>query len=235
MTTDVEGASRFYGGLFGWEAVDQGAEFGGYRMCRLGERQVAGIGPAMEPGVPPNWTTYVSVADADVATKAVTAAGGRVIVEPMDIPSSGRMALFADTGGAAFGVWEPRGFAGAELVNEPGALCWNELATRHPDAAGAFYQAVFGWQAAKQPDYSVWHLGEREIGGMLTLDANWPAETPEHWMVYFAVADADAIGARAGELGGRTLVPPTDTPVGRFTVLADPQGASFSVIALAAA
>ncbi len=232
-TTDVEGAARFYGELFGWTAVDQGAEFGGYRMCELRGRPVAGLGPVPAPEVPPNWTTYVSVADADIAVKAVTAAGGQVLVEPMDIPSTGRMALFADAAGAPFGVWQPRGFAGAELVNEPGALCWNELTTRHRDAEIAFYQSVFGWRREAQPDYDVWRLGEARVAGMMVMDERWPADVPDHWMVYFAVPDADDAVARVSELGGRIVVPPTEVPVGRFTVLTDPQGALFSVIALA--
>jgi uncharacterized protein len=54
--------------------------------------------------------------------------------------------------------------------------------------------------------------------------------TPNHWHVYFGVADADATVAKATELGGSVLVPPFDTPVGRMAVIADPQSAVFSII-----
>ncbi|GAB2969781.1 VOC family protein [Amycolatopsis acidiphila] len=233
-TPDVEGAARFYSGLFGWEVVDQGPEFGGYRMCHLRGRPVAGLGPAQDPGIPPNWTSYVSVTDADVATKAITAAGGQVFVEPMDIPGSGRMAIFADPAGAAFGVWQAGEFAGAGLVTEPGALCWNELMTRHPEAANSFYQAVFGWeperQAMGEADYTTWSLAGQQMAGMMPMDDNWPPEVPPHWLAYFAVEDADATVADAAGLGGQVSVPPTDIPVGRFAVVSDPAGAAFGIV-----
>lgn len=235
-TPDIEGAARFYSGLFGWEAVDQGSEFGGYRMCLLHGKPVAGMGPAQQPGTPPNWTGYVAVTDADTATKAVTAAGGQVFVEPMEIPGTGRMGILADTGGAAFGVWQPRGFAGAAVVNEPGAVCWNELMTRHPEAAKNFYQAVFGWEPEVQPmgdyDYTTWSLGGQQVAGMLPMGEQFPAEVPPFWLTYFAVEDADATAADAAQLGGQVSMPPTDIPVGRFAVLTDPAGAAFGVIKL---
>jgi predicted enzyme related to lactoylglutathione lyase len=233
-TPDVEGAAAFYSGLFGWEVVDSGPEFGGYRMCHLRGKPVAGIGPAQQPEIPPNWTSYVSVTDADVATKAITAAGGQVFVEPMDVPGTGRMGILADPGGAAFGVWQPAGFPGAALVTEPGALCWNELMTRHPDAAKSFYKAVFGWEGESQPmgedDYTVWTLGGQQVAGMMPMGDRFPAEVPSYWLAYFAVEDADSTAARAGELGGQVTMPPTDIPVGRFAVLSDPAGAVFGVV-----
>ncbi|HVV13408.1 VOC family protein [Amycolatopsis sp.] len=233
MTTDVEASAGFYRELFGWNVVDQGAEFGGYRICDLGGKPVAGIGAA-QAGMPPAWLTYVAVQDADVATKAVTAAGGQVLAEPMEIPRRGRMAVFADPAGAVFGVWEPRGFTGAALVNETGTLGWNELATRRTDTAGTFYHAVFGWEPAEQRmgemSYTEWKLGGTSIGGMMAMDPAMPAEVPSYWSVYFIVDDADATVARATELGGGVVVPATDIPPGRFAVLTDPQGAAFSVI-----
>lgn len=233
-TPDVAGAARFYSGLFGWEAVDQGVEFGGYRICHLDGKPVAGMGPQQQPEVPSSWTTMVSVNDADVATKAITGAGGQVYVEPMEVPSSGRMGVYADPAGAVFGVWQPGGFAGAALVNEPGAVCWNELATRHPDGATSFYHAVFGWepdvQGMGEIQYTMWNLGGQPVGGMMPMDDSWPAEVPPHWMVYFAVEDTDATAAKAAELGGQVSVPPTDIPPGRFALLNDPFGAFFSII-----
>lgn len=231
-TTDVEGAARFYSGLFGWTTVDTGPEFGGYRMCELHGQPVAGMGPAQQPGIPPNWTSYVSVTDADVATKTITAAGGQVFVEPMDIPGTGRMGIFADPGGAAFGVWQAAGFTGSALVNEPGAPCWNEVMTRHPDAAKSFYQAVFGWegQPMGEDDYTVFNLGGQPAAGMMPMGDRFPAEVPPHWLAYFAVEDADAGAAEATRLGGQVMVPPTDIPPGRFAVLGDPAGAVFGIV-----
>lgn len=233
---DPAAAADFYSGLFGWEVVDQGPDAGGYRMALLRGRPVAGLGPQQQPDIPPYWTTYISVSDADAVTKSVQAAGGQVFLEPMDVFEFGRMAVFADTTGAPFSVWQPGTHIGAELVNEPGALCWNELATRDRAAAKAFYPAVFGWSPADVSggpmDYTEWELGDRKIAGMLQMDDRWPADVPSHWMVYFAVEDTDAVAARAQELGATILVPPTDIPPGRFAVLNDPHGAAFSIITL---
>jgi len=61
----------------------------------------------------------------------------------------------------------------------------------------------------------------------------WPDDLPDHWMIYFGVADCDASCEQVRSLGGSVSVPPTDVPgVGRFAVVADPTGAFFSVIAL---
>jgi predicted enzyme related to lactoylglutathione lyase len=237
---DPDAAARFYGGLFGWDAVETGPveETGGYRMLQRGGRNVAGLGPTQGEGQPAMWTTYVSTDDAESVAAKVRDAGGQVVMEPFDVLGVGRMAVFVDPAGAYFSVWQPQSHHGADVVNEPGALCWNELATRDIDAAKAFYAAVFGWDADTnaygETSYSEWKLGGRSIGGMIAMNEQWPAEVPPHWMVYFAVEDADAAVDRAQELGGRVAVPPTDTPAGRFAVLNDPQGAVFSVIALAA-
>ena len=67
----------------------------------------------------------------------------------MDVMDLGRMAVFADPTGAVFGVWQPKAFAGADLVNEPVSLVWNEVHTRDTDTDKAFYNSVFGWTAGQ--------------------------------------------------------------------------------------
>lgn len=232
-------AAAFYGALFGWESEAGAAEFGGYRSCTLRGHAVAGIGQLPDPPPPPGrpwWTSYVSVTDADATAAAVGAAGGTVLFGPHEVPGLGRFLVFADTVGAVCAAWQPVRHIGAQLVNEPGTLCWNELTTREVEPAKRFYGAVFGWDVVDQrfgsTAYVAFTLGGREIAGMMPMDAHWPAEIPAHWMVYFAVDDTDATAARAAELGGSVSVPPTDIPPGRFAVLDDPQGATFSVIAM---
>jgi hypothetical protein len=196
----------------------------------------------MGEGQPTAWSTYMGTDDADAVAARVEAAGGKVLVAPFDVMDQGRMAVFLDATGAPFSVWQPMAMPGAELFNEPGSLSWNELTTRDPEAAKAFYGAVFGWTANDQEGpypYTVWQLGDRQVGGMMPMVGDeWPADLPAHWMVYFAVAvavavaDYDTGAARAAELGGAVSVPPTDLPTGRFAVLNDPQGAFLPVIAL---
>jgi predicted enzyme related to lactoylglutathione lyase len=147
------------------------------------------------------------------------------------------MAVAADSTGAVFSIWEPRTHIGAAIVNEPGSFCWNELTTRRPVESIAFYDAVFGWEAHTSPGpmpYTEFRLGGRVIAGMMVMEGDmWPPDLPNHWMVYFAVADTDAAVAKATELGGNVSVQPTDIPPGRFAVINDPQGATFSILALA--
>lgn len=235
-TSDPDAAASFYAGLFGWSVVDPGEEAGGYRMAFLGDRPVAGIGPQPQPEIPAFWTTYVSVSDADATTKAVREAGGQVYLEPTDVLDVGRMAVFADDSGAPFAAWQPGAHQGAGVVDEPGALSWNELSTRHPDQAKQFYPAVFGWSPADhymgEALYTEWILGGRPVAGMMPMDEHWPSDLPPHWMVYFGVEDTDAAVARAARLGAMVAVPPTDIPPGRFAVLSDPQGAIFSIITI---
>ena len=115
---DVDAAVAFYGGLFGWVAPELPPEAGGYRMFEKDGIPVAGCGPIMMEGQPSAWTTYVSVADADATMARVTGAGGVIFVPPMDVLEAGRMAVFADTTGAACAVWQPKEHPGAGLVNE---------------------------------------------------------------------------------------------------------------------
>jgi predicted enzyme related to lactoylglutathione lyase len=182
----------------------------------------------------------VSVADAEETAEKVKAAGGTVMVDPMDVMDLGRMAFFVDPTGAVFGVWQPKSFPGADLVNEPNSLCWNEVVTRDAETDKAFYAAVFGWDAARPsfegaPDtYVIWELDGKPVGGMMQMtDEYFPPEVPAHWGVCFAVADCDATAAKARELGATITVEPIDSPIGRYAVIDDPQGGSFAVMQLA--
>ena len=235
---DPEASASFYGEVLGWSPTEPGGpESGGYRMFQCGDKNVAGLMGHMQEGQPTAWMTYISVADANETAERVAAAGGNVIVNPMDVMDLGRMAVFADPTGAVFGVWQPKSFAGADLVNEPVSLVWNEVHTGDPDTDKAFYGSVFGWTAGKPgfegaPDtYTVWELDGNAVGGMMEMVGGmFPPGTPPHWSVCFAVADADATVAKAGEHGGIVVAEAVDMPIGRFAALIDPQGAWFTIM-----
>jgi predicted enzyme related to lactoylglutathione lyase len=237
-TPDTDAAAEFYGELMGWSATEPGSEeTGGYRMFQQDGKNIAGLMGHMQEGQPTAWASYVSVADADDTAAKVKAAGGSVVVEPMDVMDIGRMAFFSDPTGAVFGVWQPKTFTGADLVNEPNSLCWNEVMTRDADTDKAFYPAVFGWAASRPSfegapeSYIVWELDGKPVGGMMQMsDEYFPAEIPPHWGVCFAVADCDGTVAKARELGATVTNGPVDMPIGRFAGFIDPQGASFTVM-----
>jgi uncharacterized protein len=237
-TPDVAASVAFYGQLFGWQARDLGEQMGHYTILSQGGKEVAAVTPLMSPQQPTAWTTYVSTTDAEETARKVTAAGGQVLSAPLVVMDQGTMAVFADPGGAMFAVWQPGAMQGAGLVNAPNSLSWNELSTRDMAAAKTFYTSVFPWTAKSNamPDgseYVEWQIDGNSIGGGMQMGQQFPPQVPPFWLVYFAVANADATVARAQELGGNTMQPPMDIPQGRIAVVTDPQGAAFAVIQLA--
>lgn len=237
-TPDAYAATRFYTALFGWTAdpLPTGPSTS-YTMLHVNGRSVAALyqQEASAAG-PPHWLSYLSVASAADAAARAKRLGGTMLLEPFDVLDVGRMALVQDPAGAVVALWEPRRHAGAALVGEPGAVCWNELATTDAGRAGAFYASLLGWTADAQPMgatvYTLFSAAGAPRGGMMTISPSW-GPVPPHWLVYFAVRDSEGTTALARSLGGTVLVPPTDAPgVGRFSVLADPQGAVFAAIEL---
>lgn len=179
--------------------------------------------------------TYVSTEDAAATAAKVEAAGGTVLAPPMPVLSEGTMAIFSDPSGAAFGVWQPARFTGADIYNQPGAYTWSELQARGIETAKPFYAAVFGWDAhvhEGEVPYTEWQVNGRSIGGGMDMNdvPDFPSNVPPNWLVYFFVADCAASAATAREAGGQVLAEPRDTPQGPFAVLSDPQGAVFAVI-----
>jgi predicted enzyme related to lactoylglutathione lyase len=226
---DIAAAIDFYARLFGWEGEDRGEEFGHYTVVQKNGKNVAAISPAQDSG-PPRWTTYINVDDLDAVTDKVRAAGGTVVFGPMEVMTEGKMAIFKDTTGAFIAAWQPGETVGAELVNGPGAMTWNELSTSDLDKSKAFYSAVFGWEWGGAEEYAEVEVGGRTVGGVMPRTPGMPAEVPDYWLVYFGTADLDADLERASELGATVLVGTTEIPtVGRFAVLLDPQGATFAL------
>jgi len=235
---DPKKAAQFYGQLFGWDVQEGPPEAGGYALARLRGRTVAGLGPQQNPG-PPVWTTYVNVDSADDTAAKVRANGGMVFMEPFDVMDVGRMAVIADPTGAVLGLWQPKTHKGAGIVSETGAYTWSELLTSDMAGATKFYAAVFGWDADNHPgtdgpggDYTEWKLGGKPLGGMMARPPQMPTEVPNHWNVYFAVDDTDKAVEHVKGLGGNVIQEPMDVEPGRFAILSDDQGATFSVITL---
>jgi predicted enzyme related to lactoylglutathione lyase len=234
---DIDATAAFYGGLFGWTTTEPGPveETGGYVMFLNDGKLVAGLGPAQD-GQPTVWTTYLAVDDADKTAEMVKANGGVAFVEPMDVMEAGRMAIFADPTGAVFGVWQAGQHTGAELVNEPGSLTWNELMTRDVAGAKRFYQGAFGLEPNEfpmgdGPPYTILNVGDRGVAGVMAMPDDMPADVPSNWLTYFATDDTDATAAKATSLGAGVMREPFDIPdVGRVAIMTGPHGETFGVI-----
>jgi len=234
VVPDLAAAREFYADLFGWQMQDTTEEAGGYTIATLSGRPAAGL-MASERGadIPPVWTTYIAVDDADATASRISEAGGQVFLQPMDVMQEGRMAVVADPTGAAFGLWQAGRHRGAEIVNEPGAVTWNECMTRGYDEALKFYGDVFGFEyedVEGDVKYAVLRLAGNPVGGIGELGSDKPADIPPHWMTYFSVADTDDTVRRATEKGAQVRMPAQDTPYGRLAVLQGPQKEIFAII-----
>lgn len=112
-----------------------------------------------------------------------------------------------------------------------GRFVWYDLMTNDPKAAENFYTNVAGW--GTQPwdgpmPYTMWTANGAPLGGVLQLPPN--AEAPPHWLAYVSTPDIDATVSQATSLGAKLMMGPQDVPdVGRFAVLADPQGVAFAI------
>ena len=237
-TTDAESAKSFYSQLLGWTAIDNPVGNGMvYSMMQKDGKNVCGLYEmtADMAGVPPHWSSYISVSDVDAEVERITSAGGAVVMPPGDVFEAGRMAFVADPTGAAFGLWQAKEHIGAELVQEPGSLGWTELNTTDTDAAANFYATVFGWNHGTMPmspeegDYHVFDVNDQGIAGMIEIQPHW-GEVPPHWSVYFYVDDVDASFERAQELGAEVVVPVMPANNVRFAFLKDPQGVYFGIV-----
>ena len=260
VTSDPEGARAFYGGLFGWEfevRTPAGAPTA-YAYARKDGLLVAGVGGPPEAGAEPSgWTTYVWVDSADDTAATVLAAGGQVVVPPMDIAHAGRMAVCTDPSGAVFGLWQAAENRGAELVNAPGTWNFSDLTPGNAGEAEKFYATVFGWECdpfelSAGDRASIWRvpgygdfLAERDpalrerqaaaqapdgfADAVAILNPEADEERAAGWNVIFAVADADAAFARALSLGATIVTPLFDTMYTRMGTVADPQGARLTL------
>jgi uncharacterized protein len=251
-----QSALAFYSGLFGWDFEDvmpSGSPVS-YFIARLRGGDVAAVGPQPE-GSPPIavWNTYVAVESADEAAAKVLKAGGHVVMEPFDVTDAGRMAVFTDPEGAAFSVWQAKAHHGSRIVNEAGSVNFNTLNTRDEDGAKSFYGSVFGWETLDVGGAEMWRLpgygdhleeanpglrkrmaemgapqGFEDVVAALVPITDDQGGVPASWGVTFAVEDADATAEKAAELGGKVVLAPIDGPWVRMTVIADPQGATFT-------
>lgn len=248
-TSDLDGASDFYGKIFDWRVTDSGMEGFDYRLAQASNGLVAGVmSNAVQVGnPPPNWLIYFAVDDCDKSAAAVRAAGGSIYTEPADIPGTGRFAVVADPQGAVFGLLQPdmsqmspedraKAAAGEGAFDQrkAGHCHWNELMSRDPQAGFAFYSSLFGWTKGDAMDmgdmgtYQFFRHRDVDIGAMMGLgDAPVPA-----WLPYFGsprpvTETVEAIRSAGGSIHHG----PSEVPGPLYIAVAqDPQGAWFAVV-----
>ncbi|MEU6253640.1 VOC family protein [Streptomyces sp. NPDC047043] len=230
-TPDVDSARAFYGSLFGWEALQLPTGYVNFTLN--GEKIVGAVKLREGQEHSAGWSVYFMSEDLAATSKAVEAAGGRVVSPPTKVSVAGSAAVHQAPDGALFGAWEPDKHPGSGLVREPGTPSWFTLRTPDTEGAKAFYGQVFGWSAAVPPaGGAAAHLtfvdGRAEFGGITS-----GPEGTAGWTLHFGVEDIDGSAVAAAALGGTVLTPPTELPgVGRTAVLRDPAGVTFGLVQL---
>ncbi|HET8550601.1 MAG TPA: VOC family protein [Bryobacteraceae bacterium] len=238
-TTDQNAAKQFYTSLFGWSVSDfpMGPDES-YSTFRLDGRD-AGAAYTMrseqrQQGIPPHWMLYVATTSADETARKAGEASGRLLAPPFDVFDFGRMAVLQDPAGAVISVWQAGKHAGLGIKGVDHTFVWADLVTPDRETAVRFYSAVFGWYfEAGEKDAASEYLhvrnGQEYIGGVLPKSYQRPG-VPPHWLLYFGSSDCDRDAATATELGASLHLEPITIPnVGRMAIIADPQGAVFSV------
>ena len=253
---DVSETKKFYSELLGWEWHDQmSSSQGVFSQAQLGDKVVAGVytyseGMLLPPG-PLNWINAFWVEDADAAVERAVEKDATVIMPVCDDPvSNGRKSLLLTPEKAPFVVWSGDKGIENEAWGEIGGVVWVEYYTRDVAGINEFVGHVFGSRyqrvdltrpptdeedAKGEIEYEYHWLKidgvEPDRGGMLEMDETW-GDMPSHFMIYFRVEDCDVSAAKVTELGGKVCVPPTNIPAGRFSVINDSQGATFSIISV---
>jgi predicted enzyme related to lactoylglutathione lyase len=238
QTSDLDGATKFYTDLFGWEIDDQPmgedpADI--YRMFLRGGKVVCAASKQRaeqaEAGLPSMWNVYFTVSDVDLKAKEAEAAGGTVHAQPFDVFDAGRMAVVADPAGAFFCLWQPKESIGAYVMSEPNTLTWAESGSTDVEKSKAFYSQLLGWTSEDQDmgpsgSYTTFSAHGTFAAGLMKTQMPM-----SYWSIYFRVDDCKAMTEKVTAGGGQIMMDSESIPgVGVVSVVTDPQGAMFGMI-----
>ena len=239
-TEDVARAHEFYAAVIGWSQSREPESGDPYTVVRQRQAAVAGFkrsGGADHVG----WSVYIAADDVDGMAAAAVAHGAEVVVAPENQHGSddarvlGRRAVVKDSSGASIGLWQGLALNGCQLVNEPGGLCFEELASTDPATAGLFLESLFGYvrtldPASFAPEYSTFRLPEETfpLGAVRAIVSDDP--TGGGWLPFFGVESADEACDEAARRGGRVVRRPFTNAGEEIASLVDAEGIPFWVV-----
>ncbi|MDH4116033.1 MAG: VOC family protein [Acidimicrobiia bacterium] len=237
-TPDIAGALHFYREVLGWGYSQVDAPVATYYTATTDDGAVAGLrelGSGVAPETPAAWMIYVRVESVDDAAARAVLSGGAVVAGPVDVGSGARSAVLADPADAVFSVISGQGLP--EMVRAtPGAVVGCENLTRDLSSSLHFYRDMFGWVAKTNLDtgYVTFELHGDEVGGLMAMPGEVPAEAPSHWLVYFATSNCretcDSVVALGGNVGMRPRVFEVADLAVMMAVAEDPSGAVFGLL-----
>jgi len=234
VTDDVAAARTFYGRLFGWTF----REIDTYVIAQNDERPLCGMIQQPRPQdrpARPRWFAYVSVSSVSRAERAVTKGGGRVLAPSREFPRRGEQAVCADPEGAIFGVVKSSSGDPADFLPDPGDWIWIQLLSRDAEKAADFYRTVGRYEV-------VTNTAPNRLSDFILTSEGYaratirtiPKEREEvrpTWLPFVRVKSVSESVAKAGELGGKTLVEPKPELFdGKVAVIADPTGAAIGIL-----
>jgi predicted enzyme related to lactoylglutathione lyase len=232
FSNDVEGASAFYGELFGWE-FESHSEYGNFSLARHNGTPVAGlvrIDEARAESVPPQWVPNLLVGDVDEVTGHFTESG-TVLKGPDDMPDRGRIAVVEDPEGAPLLLLQTRNGVPGSPDGTHGRFLWTELWSTDLSVSLPFYEAAVGFTRVAGPDgldpnYRILGTGDRRLAGLIEIPYD---SVRPHWLSYISVADPVEVVRKAESLGGRVIIAPDETSGRIAAVIADPTGGVFGI------
>jgi predicted enzyme related to lactoylglutathione lyase len=232
MTRDLAQAKTFYSALFGWTFEDGKRGELPFALVRLGSDPVGGIVDVSSiADAAPLWLSFMAVADVDRSVDLVRSEGGKVIIEPRDLPNA-RVAAVSDPQGAPLGLAQLRRDFPERAQPTTSHFFWQEYLASDATKALEFYKRL----AAYESTISDTSLGveyhvlkkSRNRAGLFQLPPT--ADVKPNWLPYVLVADPAALAVRVPGLGGRILVPASpERRKGSLVVFADPGGAALAL------
>jgi predicted enzyme related to lactoylglutathione lyase len=239
MTSDPDGAMKFYGKVAGWGTMPFEGSRMPYTMWTNNGAPLGGVSKITDEmkknGVGPSWMASVGVDNVDDSVAKANKLGGKTVVPAADIPGAGRYAVISDPQGVPIAIFQASGEMGGGGDGAPGngEFSWHELSTSDSKAAFDFYSKMFGWEKTSEFDmgpmgvYQMYGQGGIPYGGMMTRTPEMP---PPNWMNYIHVADAKESARTIADAGGTVIMGPMEVPGGDWIAIAtDPQGAPFAV------
>lgn len=239
---DAAKEAAFYADLLGWTSIESERNHHRVFLLKKSDGTIASVvqrSAKRRDQAPARWIGYAATDDLAAALQRVTDGGGKIVAKARAVPQRGEQAIVTDPQGAVFGLIHSSSGDTPDFQPEPGELVWAELFTATPKSAAPFYEKIFHYQSAVDPDHADGNhllLADGEIARAgIAPSPPWEDDTPD-WLIFFCVDDVDRAAEKATGLGAKVVVRPHESKHGgRVAVVVDPQGGLFGLLEAEAA